>query len=98
MPGPDFEAAGPDFEAAGPDKGDENTEIEYKIMKSGMKQVQVPPFELILRQDVAKASRNPLECLPAPKTANKYEKMSKMRYGQPFRAIYTGIGPDVMKR
>ena len=46
-------------------------------MKSGMKQVQVPPFELILCQDVATASRNPLECLPALKVANKSEKMRK---------------------
>ena len=46
-------------------------------MKSGMKQVQVPPFELILCQDVATASRNPLECLLAPKTAKQLEKMRK---------------------
>ena len=30
-----------------------------QIMKSGMNQVQVPPFELKLRQDVATAPRNP---------------------------------------
>ena len=36
-----------------------------------MNQVQVAPFGLILRQDGATASRNPLECLPAPKTAKK---------------------------
>ena len=46
-------------------------------MKSGMKQVQVPPFELILRQDVATAPIHPLECLPAPKTANKSAKNEK---------------------
>ena len=48
-----------------------------KITKSDMNQVQVPPFELILCQDVATASRNPLECLPAPKTAKKSRKIRK---------------------
>ena len=46
-----------------------------------MDQVQVPPFELILRQDGATASRNPLECLPAPKTAKKSKKHRKMTPG-----------------
>ena len=40
-------------------------------MKFSMKQIQEPPFELTLRQDVAMASRNPLECLPAPQNGNK---------------------------
>ena len=40
-----------------------------------MNQVQVPQFELILRQDGAMASRNPLECLPAPKTVKKWKNM-----------------------
>ena len=48
-----------------------------KIIKSGMKQVQVPPFELILCQDVATASGNPLEYLPAPKTSKKTKKKSE---------------------
>ncbi len=39
-----------------------------------MKQVQVPPFELILCQDVATASRNPLECLLASKTTKRINK------------------------
>ena len=51
--------------------------VWIKVMKSGMKQVQVPPFELILCQDVATASRNPLERLPASKMANKSKKHEK---------------------
>ncbi len=46
-----------------------------------MKQVQVPPFELILSQDVATASGNPLEYLPAPKTAKNRTKIRKMGLG-----------------
>ena len=46
-------------------------------MNFGMNQVQVPPFELILCQDVATAPGNPLECLLASKTANKSEKCEK---------------------
>ncbi len=42
-----------------------------------MNQVQVPPFELILRQDVATASGKPLEYLLASKTANN-QKNSKI--------------------
>ena len=52
-----------------------------KIMKSGMNGVQVPRFRLILREDGATASRNPLECLPAPKTAKKYKQIAKMTPG-----------------
>ena len=39
----------------------------YKTMKSGMKQVSVLGFDLILRQDVATVSGNPLECHLASK-------------------------------
>ena len=48
-----------------------------------MNQVQVPPFELILCQDVDTASRSPLECLLAPQTANKSEQMRKRTLGPP---------------
>ena len=53
-------------------------------MKSGMKQIQVPPFDLKLRQDGATASIHPLERLPAPKTAKKPEKMGKRALGPYF--------------
>ncbi len=43
-----------------------------------MNQVQMRPFELILRQDVATAARNPLECHPDKNTANKMQEMPKM--------------------
>ena len=43
-----------------------------------MNRVQVCPFGLILRQEVATAFRNPMECLPPSKTAKKQEKMRKM--------------------
>ena len=46
-----------------------------------MNGVKVCPFGLILRQEVATASRNPLECLPPPKTVKKTEKMRKMPRG-----------------
>ena len=50
-----------------------------------MNGVKVCPFGLILRQDGAMVSRNPLECLPPPKTAKKHKKMRKMPQG--------GLGP-----
>ena len=50
-----------------------------------MNGVKVCRFGLILRQEVATASRNPLECLPLSKTAKKPEKMRKMPQG--------GLGP-----
>ena len=54
-----------------------------KIMKSGMNQVQVPPFDPKLRQDKATASRTPPECPPPPsnKKKRKSKKMPKMRCG-----------------
>ena len=39
-------AAGPNTKAAGPDKGNKDTQIEHKVMKNDMNQVQVPPFGL----------------------------------------------------
>ena len=39
-----------------------------KVVEFGMNQVQVPPCEPQLRQNVATASRNPLEYLWTPKT------------------------------
>ena len=76
-------------------------------MKSGMNQIQVPPFELILCQDVAMASRNPLECLLASKTSKKLKVCEKCFCAlgppsealespcaarQPLRALDTGQG------
>ena len=46
-------------------------------MKSGMKQVSVLGFDLILRQDVATVSGNPLECHLASKTAKLISKNEK---------------------
>ena len=42
-----------------------------------MNQVRVPPFEPKLCQDGAMASRNPLECLQAPKTLKKQKQMCR---------------------
>ena len=50
-----------------------------------MNGVKVCPFGLILRQDGAMVSRNPMECLPLSKTAKKHKKMRKMPQG--------GLGP-----
>ncbi len=56
-----------------------------------MNQVQVPPFGLILRQDVAMATRNPLECLRAFKIV---EKMQKNAQNEPPWAHPRGaLGP-----
>ena len=46
-----------------------------------MNGVKVCPFGLILRQDGAMVSRNPLECLPSLKTAKEPGKMRKMPRG-----------------
>ena len=43
-----------------------------------MNQVQVPPFELKLRQHGATPPRNPLECPPPPKTAPKIQKSTQI--------------------
>ena len=56
-----------------------------------MNGVKVCPFGLILRQDGATASRNPLECLPPPKTAKKHEKIRKMP--RALRALGGPWGP-----
>ena len=61
----------------------QTSEKYVKIFTNVMNRVQVCPFGLILRQDGAMASRNPLECLPAPKTAKRYEQMRKMPSGPP---------------
>ena len=54
-----------------------------KIMKSGMKQVQVPPFDPKLRQDEATASRSPPECPPPFKIAQK-SKNQRRKENPPF--------------
>ena len=46
-------------------------------MKSDMNQVQVPPFEPKLCQNVATASRKPPECLPPPKILPKSQEILK---------------------
>ena len=55
-----------------------------------MNQDRAPLFELMLRQDVATASKNPLECLPAPKTT-KNQKNTKNASG----ALGLPPGPHV---
>ena len=52
-----------------------------KIIKNVMNRVQVCPFGLILCQDGAMVSRNPMECLPLSKTAKRPGKMRKMPRG-----------------
>ena len=59
-------------------------------------QVQVFLFGLILRQDGAMASRNPLECLPPLKAAKKPEKMPKMPWGA--RGPGGPLGPPIPPR
>ena len=54
-----------------------------------MKQVQVPPFDPKLRQDEAKPSRTPLECLPPTKIHKKYKKDAK----NVLRAVLQGNLP-----
>ncbi len=62
-----------------------------------MNQVQVWQFGLILRQEGATASRKPLECLWASKTANKTQKMPKnCPHGPPMWGGPEGaLGPPV---
>ena len=48
-----------------------------KNTKNGMNQVQMPPFELKLRQHGATPPRTPPEPLPPPKTLLKIQKKSK---------------------
>ena len=58
-----------------------------------MNRVQVCPFGLILCQDGAMVSRNPLECLLPSKTAKKHQKMRKMPWGGPGGPQFALIGP-----
>ena len=64
-----------------------------KIMKNIMNQDEVTLFELILRQDGATASRNPLQCLLATKTIKKSKKYEKC-----FRGPGAPLGPPVALR
>ena len=57
----------------------ESREKSTKIMKSGMNQGQVCPFEPKLCQNVATASMTPLESLQTPKTIDKPKNVRKIQ-------------------
>ena len=57
-------------------------------MKFGMNQVQVPPFDLKLRQDEATTSRNPPECPPPPKNALRGALKGNLRWSLSWELPY----------
>ncbi len=65
-------------------------------MKPGIKQVQMTGFELILSQDVATASGNPLECFAAPQKIHMGMECGNIFLGPPWpRVGQKGCGgPD----
>ena len=67
-----------------------------EIMKSGMKQVQVPPFDPKLRQDEATPSRNPPECLPPPKIPKRIKKCEKCVAGSPLGQVTLVLCSDLV--